>query len=89
MGLSETSGADIYDAGTIRCTNGALINVSGSATLPLQAAVPGDVTTATKQIDNKIFGTVRVALCVCVCVCVWCARVCISGSARIDPLRPG
>jgi predicted dehydrogenase len=59
MGLSETSGADIYDAATVRCTNGALISVSGSATLPVQAAVEGDVTTATKQIDNKVFGTVR------------------------------
>ena len=59
MGLSKTSGADIYDAATVRCTNGALISVSGSATLPVQAAVEGDVTTATKQIDNKVFGTVR------------------------------
>jgi len=57
MALSETSGADIYDAATIRCANGAIISVSGSATLPVQAAVEGDVTTATKQIDNKVFGT--------------------------------
>ena len=45
------------DAGTVRCSNGALISVSGCATLPVQAAVEGDVTTATKQIDNRIFGT--------------------------------
>jgi predicted dehydrogenase len=57
MILSEHSGADIYDAGTITCTNGALISVTGVATVPVEAAVPGDVTTATKQIDNKIIGT--------------------------------
>lgn len=53
--MNELCRAD--DAGSVRCTNGALISVSGCATLPVQAAVEGDVTTATKQIDNRIFGT--------------------------------
>lgn len=62
MGISEKSGADIYDAAVVRCTNGALISITGCATLPVQAAVEGDITTATKQIDNKIFGTEGVLL---------------------------
>ena len=54
MGLSEASGADIYDAGTVLCANGALISVTGVATLPVQAAVEGDVTTATKQVTQPL-----------------------------------
>ena len=32
MVLSETSGADIYDAATVRCTNGALISTDDRLT---------------------------------------------------------
>lgn len=47
MGYSETSGADMYNSATIRCTSGATISVQGVGNIP----------GGNKKIDNKIFGT--------------------------------
>ncbi|KAK3270921.1 hypothetical protein CYMTET_20705 [Cymbomonas tetramitiformis] len=44
---SEITGADMYDAVTILCTNGATVSVSGVA------AIPG----TSKHIDNRIIGS--------------------------------
>jgi len=52
MGHSDITGADLFDSGIIRCTNGATINVQGVAALPFESY---DKTS--KQIDNKIFGS--------------------------------
>jgi predicted dehydrogenase len=65
MTPSTKSGADIYNAGTIRCTNGCLISISGTATTsPAYSATVGqdsdNITTKIrngKHIDNKIFGS--------------------------------
>jgi len=46
MNYSETTGADVYDSATIRCTSGATISVQGV----------GDVEGPCKKVDNKIFG---------------------------------
>ena len=34
MGLSDSSGADLSDAASVRCTNGATISISGTALVP-------------------------------------------------------
>ena len=49
MGISENSGADLSDAATVRCTNGATISISGTAMVPGVQGVG-------KQIDIKIYG---------------------------------
>ncbi len=46
-----TTGADIYDAVSIMCENGATMTITGVATLP------GHSPKSSKQIDNKIFGS--------------------------------
>ena len=46
-GASEVTGADLYDAVTIRCTNGATVTVSGVGNMPGSA----------KIVHNTIFGT--------------------------------
>ena len=65
MTPSSKSGADIYNAGTIRCTNGCVISISGTATTsPAYSVSEGnDLSNMQtklrngKLIDNKIFGT--------------------------------
>jgi predicted dehydrogenase len=66
MTPSTKSGGDIYNAGSIRCTNGCLISISGTATTsPLYSTASGSdsdgiVNTKTREgklIDNKIFGS--------------------------------
>jgi len=52
MVYSKITGADIFDAATIQCTNGATIVVQGTAALPFAS-----YTSTPKQIDNKIFGS--------------------------------
>lgn len=49
MGYSEVTGADIFNAGTIRFSNGATMAVSGVATMV--------ETSKYKRIDNMIFGS--------------------------------
>jgi len=51
MHYSEKTGADLYDSATILCENGATISVQGVA------ALPGKNPVASKQIDNKVFGS--------------------------------
>ena len=69
MTPSEKSGGDIYNAGSIRCTNGCLISISGTATTSpaYTASVGSEVggegraavtkTRDGKLIDNKFFGS--------------------------------
>merc|ERR1711933_293686 len=47
MGKSDKSGADVYDAVTIRCTNGATVTASGIASIPGNA----------KHVQNRLVGT--------------------------------
>lgn len=49
---SEKTGADLYDSGIVRCTNGATILMEGCASLPFVS-----YDKSPKQVDNKIFGT--------------------------------
>ena len=68
MSASAKSGADLYDAGSIRCSNGCLITISGVATTsPAYTATmshapdtrpvtTGKIQTG-KLIDNKIYGS--------------------------------
>jgi predicted dehydrogenase len=55
MGASP-SGADYYDAITLRCTNGATAVVSGSATIPKPQGAANDRSKG-YQIDLRVFGT--------------------------------
>jgi predicted dehydrogenase len=50
MTFSPLTGADLYDAATVRCTDGATLCVSGAATVPGQN--PGTA----KQIENRVYG---------------------------------
>ncbi len=55
MGQSP-SGADYYDAITLRCANGATAIISGSATIPKPAGAQHDRSKG-YQIDIRVFGT--------------------------------
>lgn len=50
MNFSEVTGADIFNAGTVRFSNGATMSISGVATMV-------EITSKYKRIDNTIFGT--------------------------------
>lgn len=50
MNYSKSTGADLYDSASIRCSNGALVSVQGVATLPKSNE-------SGKLVENKIFGT--------------------------------
>jgi len=58
MSHSEATGADLYDAAIVRCTNGALISVQGVATISGDKPTSEtDARPTGKYIENRIFGT--------------------------------
>ena len=58
MNHSATTGADVYDAAIVRCTNGALLCVHGVGTVAGEELTSdADARPTGKQVENRVFGT--------------------------------
>ena len=58
MNHSATTGADVYDAAIVRCTNGALLCVQGVGTVAGEELTSdADARPTGKQVENRVFGT--------------------------------